>query len=136
MTAQSDLQLLLRDLSPELLPGEFVYVTTPQFPHVLESPSPCLATIQEPEGLTLILERRDAQTHGFPADLVFRRIILRVHSSLGAVGLTAAVSSALAEAGISANMLAGYHHDQILVPAADAARALEVLQSLSPPPGD
>ena len=60
----------------------------------------------------------------------FARITLRIHSSLAAVGLTAAVSAALAQAGISANMVAGYHHDHILLAAADAVRALAVLEAL------
>ena len=58
-------------------------------------------------------------------------ITLRIHSSLAAVGLTAAVSGALAAEGISANMIAGFHHDHILLPAADADRALDILKGLS-----
>ncbi len=54
-----------------------------------------------------------------------------MHSSLEAVGLTAAVSAALTEAKISCNVLAGFHHDHLLVPVADAERALEVLHELS-----
>ena len=47
------------------------------------------------------------------------------------MGLTAAVGKALTEARISCNVLAGFHHDHLLVPVADAARALEVLAELS-----
>ena len=43
----------------------------------------------------------------------------------------AAVAGALAEAGISANVVAAYHHDHIFVPAADAERALATLRALS-----
>jgi len=53
-----------------------------------------------------------------------------VHSSLEAVGLTAAFSSALGEAGISCNVLAGYFHDHLLVPAAEAGNAIDVLLGL------
>ncbi|WCI09543.1 ACT domain-containing protein [Arthrobacter sp. OVS8] len=49
---------------------------------------------------------------------------------LEAIGLTAAVSAALTEAKISCNVLAGFHHDHILVPVADADQALEVLHEL------
>ena len=53
------------------------------------------------------------------------RITLGVHSSLAAVGLTARVAGALAEAGISANMVAAFHHDHVFVPweTRDVARA-------------
>jgi len=60
-----------------------------------------------------------------------RRITLGVHSSLEAVGLTAAVSTLLARHGISANMIAGYHHDHLFVPANDAERAVELLIQLA-----
>jgi hypothetical protein len=54
-----------------------------------------------------------------------------VHSALDAVGLTAAVSTALADAGLSCNVIAGYHHDHLLVPADRVAEALAVLSDLS-----
>jgi hypothetical protein len=60
-----------------------------------------------------------------------RRITLRVHSALDGVGLTAAFSSELAAAGISCNVVAGYHHDHIFVPDADADRAMAALHALS-----
>jgi hypothetical protein len=53
-----------------------------------------------------------------------------VHSSLSAVGLTAALSTALAEAGISANIVAALRHDHLFVPwnrREDALRCLEAL---------
>ena len=61
-----------------------------------------------------------------------RRITLGVHSSLEAVGLTAVVSTLLAKHEISAaNMIAGYHHDHLFVPANDAERAVELLIQLA-----
>jgi len=53
-----------------------------------------------------------------------------VHSSLDAVGLTAAVSGRLAAHGISANMIAAYYHDHIYVPQNKAQLALQVLAEL------
>jgi hypothetical protein len=47
------------------------------------------------------------------------------------VGLTAAVSGVLADAGISCNILAGFHHDHLLVPEDDLDSALEVLVNLA-----
>jgi hypothetical protein len=59
------------------------------------------------------------------------RITLTVQSSLEAVGLTAAFASVLAQGGISANVIAGFHHDHIFLPAADADRAMTLLRGLS-----
>jgi hypothetical protein len=66
-------------------------------------------------------------------------ITLRVHSALDAVGLTAALSTALAVAGMSANVVAGLHHDHVFVPAGQGEQAREVLRALAaasrPEPG-
>ena len=59
---------------------------------------------------------------------MFQPITLSVHSSLEAVGLTAAVSCALAREGISANVVAAYDH--IFVPVANANQALSCLLKL------
>jgi hypothetical protein len=56
---------------------------------------------------------------------------LTVHSSLEAVGLTAAVSRALTDANISCNVVAAYYHDHIFVPVQDAKRAMETLVKLT-----
>lgn len=85
----------------------------------------------EDEGLSLVVPREAAEASGLEASAPLRCITLRVHSSLAAVGLTAAVAQALADEGISANVIAGAHHDHVFVPAADAARALGALAALS-----
>ena len=87
--------------------------------------------MQEPEGLTLIIKAQDAQREHLPFHGLFRCIRLEVHSSLESVGLTARLSTALAEQGISANLIAGAHHDQVLVPEQSAVQALQILESLS-----
>ena len=57
-------------------------------------------------------------------------ITLEVHSDLNAVGLTAAVSGALARAGISCNVVAAACHDHLFVPVEAAPAALACLESL------
>jgi hypothetical protein len=47
------------------------------------------------------------------------------------VGLTAVVAGKLAVYDISVNMIAGYYHDHLFVPAAQAEQALELLNNLS-----
>ena len=90
-----------------------------------------LASLREDEGLSLILSDAVARAHGMPCDLPMRRITLTVHSALDGVGLTAAVATALAQAGIACNMVAGHYHDHAFVPEADAARALALLRTLT-----
>ena len=80
-----------------------------------------------------MLPRAVADAEGLAYDAVFGWITLEVHSSLEAVGLTAAVATALARAGISCNLLAGFHHDHLLIPAPRVDEALAVLKDLSKP---
>lgn len=115
-------------LDPELSPHQWVFSTVGQ------DASPGLhpfATIQEEEGLTLILRREEADRADLPYDYVAARITLRIRSDLAAVGLTAAVSARLAAAGISCNVIAGYHHDHLLVPHERGAEAVQLLEQLA-----
>ncbi|MBM2577458.1 ACT domain-containing protein [Jannaschia sp. Os4] len=56
-------------------------------------------------------------------------ITLDVFSDLEGVGLTAAVSTALANAGIACNVVAGRSHDHLFVPEARAAEAMDILRA-------
>jgi hypothetical protein len=47
------------------------------------------------------------------------------------VGLTATVATALAEAGIACNVVAGFHHDHLFVPWERREDALAILSDLS-----
>jgi hypothetical protein len=89
-----------------------------------------LASFHEEEGLSLILTHAAARALGQDG-MAMCRITLTVHSALDGIGLTAAVAGALADAGIACNMVAAFHHDHVFVPAADADRALAVLQELA-----
>lgn len=126
MAGETDLRVLLADLRPVARPGRFVVVSLPAVPAGLVP----AATIVEDEGVTVVVGADEAAAHGLAADVEFGWITLSVHSSLVAVGLTATVASALAAAGISANMLAGYHHDHLLVPVGDVDAALGALAEL------
>lgn len=131
MTGETSLSLLLRNLSARLNPGDYVFCSLPgrRLPTGLVP----LGSFREQEGLTVILERQDAQRLGLTFDYVAAWITLDVHSSLAAVGLTAAFSKALAEAGISCNVIAGYYHDHLFVARDDAERALAALRQLARP---
>lgn len=124
MAGVTDLDELLLTMRPEARDGEFVMV-------VSGADLPAEAVVRELEGTTLVLRREVADAAGLPYDFVAAWITLTVHSDLAAVGLTAAFSTALADAGISCNVLAGFHHDHLLVPAGRRDDALEVLNALS-----
>ena len=59
------------------------------------------------------------------------RITFGVQSSLVAIGLTARVAAALAARGISANMIAAFHHDHVFVPWDRREEAMTALRELS-----
>jgi hypothetical protein len=129
MTGETSLPTLLRNMSPTLNDGEYVFCC-------LAGASPpadlqVLGSFREREGLSLILPRQQAERLGLEFDYTAAWITLEVHSALNAVGLTAAVASALADNGISCNVIAGYHHDHLFVAQADGQRAVAVLQQLA-----
>lgn len=128
MTGENNLNILLASMSPELFPQEYGFVHIGDKVQEAMQHKP-LSLFCESEGWTAVLELEQAR--GFDAATsAFRRITLNVHSDLEAVGLTAAVSTALAEHGISANVIAAYFHDHIFVQAEKAEQALDVLNAL------
>jgi predicted N-acetyltransferase YhbS len=128
MTGEKNLQTLLASMRPVVREGEYVYAL---WPHGKPLAGHIEAAVREAEGLTVVLPRAEADALELPYDFVAAWITLEVHSALEAVGLTAAVSRALTQARISCNVLAGFHHDHLLVPVGDSARALEVLSEVS-----
>lgn len=102
----------------------FVAVTPDRAPELLGA---AIGTFREEEGVSAIVPAVLAP-EGTPA---FVRIVLEVNSDLEGVGLTAAVSTTLAEAGIACNMVAALHHDHAFVPADRAKEALDILLALS-----
>ena len=126
-----NMRQLLAELSPLLQPEHYVFCSVSKDHHeILQALDP-IGTFSEHEGLSLILTEANAQAAGLHYGGVFRRITLQVQSSLEAVGLTAAVSSALAKEGISANVVAATYHDHIFVPCERAEDALGILKGLS-----
>lgn len=129
MSGETDLTRLLHSMTPQLNPGEYVFCCVPA-EHDCSALQP-IASMREREGPSLVLTREVADAHGLRYDYVAAWITLEVHSSLAAVGLTAAFSAALAQAGISCNVVAGFHHDHLFVPSERAERALSTLRALS-----
>jgi hypothetical protein len=125
----TNLAALLRSLSPRLNAGTWVFVTVP-----LGRPPPAaepLASFREAEGLTLVLREAEAEAAGLTPLFHAAWLTLDVHSDLAAVGLTARVAQALAEAGVSCNAIAASHHDHLFVPVEQADAAILALRALS-----
>ena len=131
MNAETDLATLVRNLEPRTLPNTYVFCSVEDADYGDLSHTGPLASFAEPEGLTLVLTRESADEESLAYEGTFRCISLQVHSSLEAVGLTAAVTGELATQGISANVIAGYHHDHIFVPSQQAESARRVLETMS-----
>jgi uncharacterized protein len=108
---ERDLQKMLSTIGVERRPGTFTYVT---------GDWPALAV-------------EAAVAVGAPIEFRGAWLTLTVFSALEAVGLTAAVARALADEGIPCNVLAGYHHDHMLVPEERAGDAMRVLRRLRSP---
>ena len=128
MSGEKSLEVLLKHLEPELNPGEYVFCTVDSLEAFNEVS--VVASIQEKEGITIVLERRVADSLELSYEFVSSWITLTVHSSLDAVGLTAAFSNALSKQNISCNVIAGYYHDHLFVNVDDSEEALNVLKDL------
>ena len=121
---------MISGMTPALKPGSFVFASLTDDAVIAQLTPKAIGTFQETEGLSLLLPEHVARDAGLPTDQPMRQITLNVYSSLEGVGLTAAVATVLAEAGIACNMVAAHHHDHAFVPAALADKALALLQDL------
>ena len=121
---------MIAGLSPELMPGEFVFCAVHDIELALDLRDTAIASFREAEGISLILPIDAAQRAGMDVALPMRMITLKVYSALGGVGLTAAVASALASRGIACNMVAAFCHDHVFVPSEHAQEAMDALREL------
>ena len=137
MTGETNLSILLKNMQPVLNTGLYVFCVIPSL-KALDFDK-ILFFFKENEGYTIVLEKQQADIYRTQPDnplrfeytSVFAWITLHVHSSLDAVGLTAAFSNALAQNNISCNVVAGYYHDHIFVPQEMAQKAIAVLCELT-----
>jgi uncharacterized protein len=124
---ETDLEIMLATLAVQRRPGIFTYIA-------VEVPTPGLlaaahAVVKEGPLTTIVLPVEAAERAGQLVTIELAWLTITVQSSLEAVGLTAAVSARLAAIDIACNVLAGYHHDHLLVPVDrvdDAIAALTV----------
>ena len=129
MPGETDLTVLLKNIKPVLHEGEFVFCSVTDINEI--DIKQVIGTFTEKEGTTVILSRGNADLLNLTYSFVCSWITLTVNSSLEAIGLTAAFSTALSKEGISCNVIAGYYHDHIFVHGRDANSAMKVLSSLA-----
>lgn len=114
------------DLRPRLHPEPVVYaIVAPGF-----DTSTALAAVREQEGLTVVVEQVEAEEDGLVYEFVGAWITLTLVSALDGVGLTASISTALAAESIPCNVVAGFHHDHLVVPWDRRHDALRILDAL------
>lgn len=126
MSGEKNLEKLLKTMKPELNQGEYVYSIVKDISKI--SPKDIIMFFKEKEDNTVILAKNIADELELNYQYVCAWITLTVHSSLEAVGLTAAFSKALGDSNISCNVVAGYYHDHIFVDIKDKDKAMEVLE--------
>lgn len=128
MTGESDLATMLASLQIERRPHPVTVVTVQDAVALGEGVE---ALISEVEGTTAVVTIAEAERRGWPVGFRAAWLTVSVHSSLDAVGLTAALSAALAAREIPCNVLAGFFHDHLLVPLDRADEAVEALEALA-----
>jgi uncharacterized protein len=129
MQGETNLSVLINNMQPILNEGQFVFCNVSSkkdfdFDKIIHF-------FKEQEGFTIVVEKDYADEKGYTYTSVFAWITLLVHSSLEAVGLTAAFSNVLAEHLISCNVVAGFYHDHVFVQKELAQKAVDVLRELS-----
>nr|WP_321223410.1 ACT domain-containing protein [uncultured Psychroserpens sp.] len=129
MSGEKDLDTLLKSMKPKHNLGDYVFCKTQNLEKI--NLSHIIMTFKEDESLTIIAEKHIADQLNLDYSYVASWITLTVHSSLEAVGLTAAFSNALSKHGISCNVVAAFYHDHIFVDKKDTERAMEVLNEFS-----
>ena len=128
MPGEKDLALLLAGLRPRVQAGTYVFAVVP--PEAVDLRDEAVVTVREAEGMTVVVAREVAERHALAYEYEAAWITLTVRSDLDAVGLTGAVAAALARRGISCNVVAGFHHDHLFVPADRCEDALHALRAL------
>ena len=129
MSGEKDLQVLLKSMKPEHVSGDYVFCKVENVKDI--NLNEIEMFFKEKEAITIILKKEIADVLQLEYSTIMSWITLTVHSSLEAVGLTAAFSRALSEHQISCNVVAAFYHDHIFVNKNDTQKAMEILNSFS-----
>jgi hypothetical protein len=129
LQGETNITRLLKAMKPRHNPGKFVFCVVDDLARV--DPADIILLFKEQEANTIVTRKDVADGLELNYSFIAAWITLTVHSSLEAVGLTAAVSTALAEAAIACNVVAAYFHDHIFVAEKDTEKAMHILENLS-----
>jgi hypothetical protein len=116
------------NLDPKVLIDDYVFCNFPSSYYGDHTKLKPIASFNEKEGLTLVIQKETANLNNLNYEGVFKCISLNLISSLTGVGLTAKISKILADNEISANIYAGFYHDHIFVPKEMSQNALKLLR--------
>lgn len=129
MSGEVNLETLLNNMRPFLNTGDYVFCNISTLDKI--DLTKIIGSFKEDEGITIILSKAYADTLGLEYSNIMSWITLQVHSSLEAVGLTAAFSSILAKNCISCNVVAGFYHDHLFVIKEDGDKTMELLCNIT-----
>ena len=129
MNGSKDLEFMLENMSPEIIPGEYVFATVNEETLEEFSESPLL-TYREKEAITVIVRKEVADTHALAYEDTWGLITLTVHSDLSAIGFLAEVTRVLAKAQLSVNVVSAFYHDHLFVPYERIHEAVRILVEL------
>ncbi|WP_261511604.1 ACT domain-containing protein [Chryseobacterium paludis] len=130
MSGEKDLKTLLQNMKPVLNSGEYVFCKVESLNEIPDLEK-LVFFFRETEAVTVVLETSVADEWELEYSYISSWITLNVHSSLEAVGLTAAFANTLKHENISCNVVAAYYHDHIFVVKEDAEKAMSALVMLS-----
>ncbi len=128
MKGTSDICVLLKNMKPELCQKKFVFCTAKKEESIEKLALNPLLVFHEKEGVTVILEKEEADKNTMQYSAIWALITLTVHSDLEAVGFLAKISEKMAEAGISINVVSAFYHDHLFVPFGKREEAMKVLR--------
>lgn len=129
MKGEKNLETLLKNMKPKHIPGDYVFCVILDLSTI--NTNDVILFFREEEGITILIKKELADILKLEYSYVAGWISLTVHSSLEAVGLTAAFSAALAKEGISCNVVAAFYHDHIFVEQKDTKEAMRILNKFS-----
>jgi uncharacterized protein len=125
VAGETNLDILLKSMEPFLNEGDYVFCAIDNLESVNQNE--LVFYFREKEAITVVVKKEFADESRLAYSTVMAWITFTVHSSLDAVGLTAAFSTALAKENISCNVVAGFYHDHIFVVKRDVVKAMETL---------
>lgn len=130
MPGDTDLDAVLAALRPELDPVTYGWAMMEGLA-AAGALIDAVATVREPEGLSLVLPIDAAARHGLEFSFPSARITLRIATESRCEALALIAARALADEGIEFRFIAGSHHDHVFVPREQAADAVAALLALS-----